>query len=83
MGETEQALDGVYDLLLRGAERLQEQRARSFALAIARDRMRAMRVLLSESGIEALEKRIEQRAPSLSVVDGEAGGALTLAARKR
>src|SRR5262249_14982131 len=70
LGELEDSLDRVHDLLRPGSDRKKDQRTRGAALAIAAERLESVKAELVRRGIPA--SRIEIRRPRYEAT-GEVG----------
>lgn len=81
LARTERALDSLFDLVKRGAERRHEGRAKRFALEIAAARQQVLRSELLRLGVP--EDRIELRRPRIEVVPDGRPAQVALTTKKR
>jgi len=79
LADTENALDGVYDLTRPGADRQAMRRTRSAALVIARDRLQIVRQYLRlADGGKISPQRVHVANPQFNSVSGDSPGTVTL-----
>ncbi len=82
-GTVEDALDRALELLKPGAERYREKRTRAAALAIARERIAALRAWFAQQGLDDLDARFQSRTPVFEAGPGVQAGTLLAVLRER
>ncbi|MCA8971998.1 MAG: hypothetical protein KDC95_19580 [Planctomycetes bacterium] len=81
LARTERALDAVFELLRRGADRRRPGRTKRFALEIAGARMARVRSELVRRGIS--EERVEIRRARIDAIAGDGRAEVALTTKKR
>jgi hypothetical protein len=75
---TEDALDWSYDMLRPGADRQATNRSRAAGLALARDRLEAIREALADAKIPDLNARLKPASPQFNPAENGDGGTVTI-----
>ncbi len=83
LGEVEQSLDRVHELLRPGAERRTDDRTGDLCIDLARRRMEELRRFLRASGVPAVDRRIEVRRPRAEPFLDEGGGRVVVRVKTR
>ncbi|MCE9592879.1 MAG: DUF748 domain-containing protein [Planctomycetes bacterium] len=78
IGEIEQSLDQLYDLLRPGAQRQADRRTRAGAMEIAQQRLQAVKSVLEGARIENQADRIRSEAARFNPADSQAAGQITI-----
>ena len=80
LGRTENALDEVCELLRPGADRQAARRTRQASLAIARERVDAVKAMLLASGVKDIADRVQVVEAQFNPTESDTGGRVLIAA---
>lgn len=72
------ALDQLGDMLRPGSDRQADRRTRAASIEIARQRLRAVRDVLTSAGVEGTDQRVHDTNPQFAPTEAQEGGSVVI-----